>query len=535
MIASVLPGLRELRVPLAAGYVWLITGWLLLHNQIRRGPAAPGAVDALTDLRDAIGLGGIAAAATFVAYLLGALWRPLSAYITEGLWSVRSEFRWWRVRWNGLGDSWYAWTDRLLGRLAGEKAHETAPDRAWAQDHYQSLADRVEYGYIFDAEQLDEFRRTIGPAITPDNVRMSLRGWKRLWLLGQRLSAEVEDALPASLTSWLGPVSDDTGSSRAKLEPSLIRYLDADKALYRPLRARPGATIAALLSLLLLGLVNFLMIGDFLNIEVPLHGWPYVLVVAGIWAVLLMLQGSVWFDRRRERPMLVKPNGDREALRAEFKEAERELVSLAVGSSRDSWWLQEAREFATDLPPWELFLRLLTLHVNAILAFEKTPNDKFKARVVGDSEVTMQLYADLPGIARRLVGEQQEAYLETSRMKGEVEFRHALAIPIPIAISVIVFGLGSPTSVWIATTAAGILAGVALMLDGWRLDAERNDDLVELLAIGKVKSPTFERLLERARRVSGRPSAPLDEAAASEVMAETAQEPPEAAHEVHRG
>jgi hypothetical protein len=32
MRTSRLPGLRELRAPLAAGYIWLITLWLLLHG-----------------------------------------------------------------------------------------------------------------------------------------------------------------------------------------------------------------------------------------------------------------------------------------------------------------------------------------------------------------------------------------------------------------------------------------------------------------------------------------------------------------------
>lgn len=150
---------------------------------------------------------------------------------------------------------------------------------------------------------------------------------------------------------------------------------------------------------------------------------------------------------------------------------------------------------------------------------------KTRVLLLGEAEVTALLFDELPLVSRRLVGEQQELFLEASRMKGEVEFRHALAIPLPIAASVLASGLGLATWVWIAATAAGILAGWALLADGWRRDALRNDYLVELLAIDKAKSPTFERLLERARQAAtGMSEAPHDEVAVSEALAATAEE-----------
>jgi len=58
---------------LAAGYLWLVTAWLLLHERVDTGSDASGAVSALSELRDAIGLGGVAAAATFVASPYGSV------------------------------------------------------------------------------------------------------------------------------------------------------------------------------------------------------------------------------------------------------------------------------------------------------------------------------------------------------------------------------------------------------------------------------------------------------------------------------
>lgn len=67
MLASLLPGLRELRAPLAAGYLWLVVGWLLLHDRIGTGSDTSASVDALVRLKDEMGPGALVAALTFVA------------------------------------------------------------------------------------------------------------------------------------------------------------------------------------------------------------------------------------------------------------------------------------------------------------------------------------------------------------------------------------------------------------------------------------------------------------------------------------
>jgi hypothetical protein len=206
---------------------------------------------------------------------------------------------------------------------------------------------------------------------------------------------------------------------------------------------------------------------------------------------------------------------------------------LKLGSARDSWWIQEAADFAVVLTPQALDLRLSW--PGGLLALEKSAGE-FDAFLVGDAEVTTRLFEELPLVAFRLDAEQRDLFLEASRMKGEVEFRHTLAIPIPIAASVLAFGLGSPLWVWITATVAGIVGGWGLLADGWRRDALRNDYLVELLAIGKATSPTFERLLERARGTPARgPGAPLDEAVASAVLTDAHQEPPEVVAGASRG
>jgi hypothetical protein len=74
MLATLLPGLREIRAPLVAGYLWCAVLWLVLESTVDRaaedasGAVAGGArlVEALPDL-------GVLAVVSVAAYLLGAL------------------------------------------------------------------------------------------------------------------------------------------------------------------------------------------------------------------------------------------------------------------------------------------------------------------------------------------------------------------------------------------------------------------------------------------------------------------------------
>jgi hypothetical protein len=74
MLASLLPGLRDLRAPLAAGYLWLAAGWLYFAPQL---PVSVNDADGV--LKDIYRVAGasnpvaIAAGLTFIAYLLGIL------------------------------------------------------------------------------------------------------------------------------------------------------------------------------------------------------------------------------------------------------------------------------------------------------------------------------------------------------------------------------------------------------------------------------------------------------------------------------
>ena len=74
MLMNLLPGLRELRAPLAAGYLWLTSLWLGLSRAgwlPTKRPPGNGEVARLWDLGGTLGKTLVLAAITFLAYLIG--------------------------------------------------------------------------------------------------------------------------------------------------------------------------------------------------------------------------------------------------------------------------------------------------------------------------------------------------------------------------------------------------------------------------------------------------------------------------------
>lgn len=70
MLAGLLPGLREIRGPLASGYLWLLFGWLVFEDDVS---TAGGAIERLVDLGAVVSPAAVAVAASFAAYLVGSL------------------------------------------------------------------------------------------------------------------------------------------------------------------------------------------------------------------------------------------------------------------------------------------------------------------------------------------------------------------------------------------------------------------------------------------------------------------------------
>jgi len=98
VFSSLLPGFREIRAPLIAGYLWLAVSWLLLSEDV---PSRHdhGAFEDLWEIGDAISPIGLAAVASVAAYIVGSLVQALAGLAvqiyrsrqgTEDLYEVRS-------------------------------------------------------------------------------------------------------------------------------------------------------------------------------------------------------------------------------------------------------------------------------------------------------------------------------------------------------------------------------------------------------------------------------------------------------------
>lgn len=81
MLASLLPGLREIRAPLAAGYLWIAFLWLILRTRIPRAAEADGLIGGIYEISSAAGRPAVLAALSFLAYVTGVLSAAVSGFL----------------------------------------------------------------------------------------------------------------------------------------------------------------------------------------------------------------------------------------------------------------------------------------------------------------------------------------------------------------------------------------------------------------------------------------------------------------------
>jgi hypothetical protein len=99
ILSSALPGFRDLRAPLIAGYLWLLFGWLLADPDFDR-EHAEGLLRSLLDLADTAGDLATAAAVSVAAYLVGAVSRELSALLATTTRRLVTSLAALQVRWS---------------------------------------------------------------------------------------------------------------------------------------------------------------------------------------------------------------------------------------------------------------------------------------------------------------------------------------------------------------------------------------------------------------------------------------------------
>ncbi len=96
-LANLLPGIRDLRAPLAAGYIWLLGLWLAIESEVPGESDANGLLDSVYRLGDGLSAIGLGVVASFVAYVLGSLSTSLFAAPSTGLRRLSFLSRWLRL------------------------------------------------------------------------------------------------------------------------------------------------------------------------------------------------------------------------------------------------------------------------------------------------------------------------------------------------------------------------------------------------------------------------------------------------------
>ncbi len=161
MLASILPGLREIRTPLAVGYAWILVLYLAVGYRLPPPDQASGVLADIYRVGQIATPAGLAVVASVVAYLLGIVILPVTGALTN-----------WILRWRETLPYWL--TSRIPGGAPESKVEEAFEelivarlaerirnDGQFRDDLVRHGADLAEFlGADFDPDRLDEVLRT---------------------------------------------------------------------------------------------------------------------------------------------------------------------------------------------------------------------------------------------------------------------------------------------------------------------------------------------------------------------------------------
>lgn len=94
VLTSLLPGLRELRAPLAAGTIWLLAGWFAAEPSVPASGEATGVVASAYRLGEFLEVLGLGVVLAFSAYLVGALSVFVFSGLLKGAMRTARPYRW---------------------------------------------------------------------------------------------------------------------------------------------------------------------------------------------------------------------------------------------------------------------------------------------------------------------------------------------------------------------------------------------------------------------------------------------------------
>jgi hypothetical protein len=153
VLASFLPGLREIRTPLAVGYSWLLVGYLVIGHNFPKSGQATGVMRDVYDVAHFVTPAGVVVIASVLAYLIGIVVAPLATVTLPALpWWASSRIPW-RRNADRVEEALDALiTDRLADRVRDEDSFRTEVLR-------HSVDIGQSNGIIIDRERLEELLR----------------------------------------------------------------------------------------------------------------------------------------------------------------------------------------------------------------------------------------------------------------------------------------------------------------------------------------------------------------------------------------
>ncbi|MHC3475219.1 hypothetical protein ACYF6T_42040 [Streptomyces sp. 7R007] len=176
MLATLLPGVREIRTPLTVGYTWLLVLWLAVGYRMPEPGSAQGVPADVYRLAHAAGLGAVGIAVSVIAYLVGVIATRLGLSVT---YAVGAALR-----------------RTPIAPITPGDRRENEGDEALIYVVVSRLAERFSHDAGFRNQLLDQLLAD-PPANLPARTKAEwehhalTHGWTRRWLVRQVVDAET--------------------------------------------------------------------------------------------------------------------------------------------------------------------------------------------------------------------------------------------------------------------------------------------------------------------------------------------------------
>jgi hypothetical protein len=251
VLANLLPGLRDLRAPLAAGFIWLLFAWLLLEPRYSDWDKTDTPTGAILALRETLTPVAFAGVVSFVAYLIGSISETLSHQAPRLLRRVRgplsrhrAEDRVFDLRMRFLPIV-FVW---LVGKRAAAERVELEKDEIGQlieSDLRQTAQRRFTYDRSIDVDENIVDKRLSGSILAFEQIGVAFEGATE--------DGSTKDVLPPALavtrqvTRELDVVADNLLDEKSDLFGPIDR-LQSEAELRRAILV-PVAALAVLLAI----------------------------------------------------------------------------------------------------------------------------------------------------------------------------------------------------------------------------------------------------------------------------------------------